>query len=551
QLQTQNVEDCFNDANNIFDENQIPSILVNSSGKKIIASHSYIPSMKWCLITEIEESEVLRPINKMFLFAILLMFSLLASVFVIAIIIGKKIASPIEKLKKSVEKITNGQIDARVAIDGNDEIGSLSRAIDSMTDSIKKSKSEIEEKVKEQTSSILERQKQMQDQQTAMVNILEDVEVEKKQNALERDKLGTILLGIGDAVMVLDTDRRIQLFNKTAENISGFTASEVIGKKCFEVLNFIYEDTGKQNTDFVDGALLHGSVVKMKNHTLLVRKDGNKVPVADSAAPLKSDSGQIIGCVVVFRDVEEEREIDRMKTEFVSVASHQLRTPLTGVKWHLEVMLDDATGLSPDQLDGLREAYDSNERMIKLVNDLLDVSRIETGRKFDIKKQPSDMIKIVESVIRDNIALAEKKKINIIKCADAPESFILQVDPDKVSQVFQNLISNAIKYSHDNSTVEIGCEHNEKDVVIYVKDSGIGIPEKDQKNIFGKFFRAENATSIQADGNGLGLYIAKSIVEAHGGKIWFESILEKGTTFYFTLPMNTPKSKKVDEDIKA
>lgn len=236
----------------------------------------------------------------------------------------------------------------------------------------------------------------------------------------------------------------------------------------------------------------------------------------------------------------EREQIEKMKSEFVSVASHQLRTPLTGIKWFAELMLRGRAGaISVDQKDFLTQIHDSNERMIKLVEDLLNVSRIETGTKFEIKKTPTDMAPMLDSLATDLVGLAEKHKVKIVRAENFPQTLMLSVDADKIRQVFGNLLSNAVKYSHEGGTVTIGLYPSSTDQITFsMSDTGLGIPEKAQSRMFEKFFRAENVQTQETDGTGLGLYIVKAIVEGHGGKIWFESKENVGTTFFVELPTN-------------
>ncbi len=234
----------------------------------------------------------------------------------------------------------------------------------------------------------------------------------------------------------------------------------------------------------------------------------------------------------------EREQIEKMKSEFVSVASHQLRTPLTGIKWFAELMLKGKAGkLSADQKDFLEQIYSSNDRMIKLVEDLLNVSRIDTGSKFEIKKAPKDVIEIINSLTSDLVGLAHQHEVQIQKSANVPTEFVLPIDADKIRQVFQNLLSNAVKYSKKGGKVMVDFKNSEGKVLITVQDTGLGIPQKQQSRMFEKFFRADNVQTAETDGTGLGLYIAKAIVEGHGGKIWFESKENIGTTFFVELPI--------------
>lgn len=233
-------------------------------------------------------------------------------------------------------------------------------------------------------------------------------------------------------------------------------------------------------------------------------------------------------------------EVDRMKSEFVSLASHQLRTPLTGIRWFTDLLLRDKAGpLSATQKDYIQQVSDSNLRLIKLVEDMLNVSHIETGDKFNIEKKPTDVVKIMDSLSNDLIALAHQHEVTITKAKSLPKELILNVDEQKIREVFQNLMSNAVKYSKNGGVVELGIMLPSDDknlTTLYVKDSGLGIPKNQQSRMFEKFFRADNVQSQETTGTGLGMYIAKAITEKHGGKMWFESEENKGSTFYISLP---------------
>lgn len=371
---------------------------------------------------------------------------------------------------------------------------------------------------------------------------MKEVKKYAEEIANDKNRIEAIIKGIGDGVFVINEDREIIIFNKTASEISGYPIEEALGKPYKEILNFRYEENNKINDEFVERVFSTGESQEMVNHTYLISKDGAHIPVADSAAPIKDSSGKITDCVVVFRDVSKEREVDKMKTEFVSVASHQLKTPLSGIKWMSDLLMEEKAGkLSKEQKEYINDIQFSNDRMIRLIDDLLNVSHIETGEKFNISKKKTNVVKLVEEVLMENMELAQKKKVRITKCENAPSRLMMNIDGEKIKEVFANLINNAIKYSKEGGEVEIGCDSKKNEKVFWIKDSGIGIPKKQQKEIFNKFFRADNAFTQETDGTGLGLYIAKSVIEAHGGKIWFESESNKGTTFFFSIPTATKK----------
>jgi len=384
-----------------------------------------------------------------------------------------------------------------------------------------------------------------------MLNILEDAEAEKEAAFLEKEKSNAILYSIGDGVFVVDKDLKIIMYNEISAQLSGFSITEAIGQKYDQVLKFIFEKDGTVNNQFINNALTTGKIQEMSNHTLLVRKDGSQLPVADSAAPIKNSAGVVTGCVVVFRDVTKEREIDKMKTEFVSVASHQLRTPLTAIRWILEELASGELGtLNGQQRDYLNQSLESSERMMNLVNDLLNVSRLETGR-LSVDPQPTDLIALIKGVIKEYQPIAQAK--NCVINFKTPKLKLKKINIDSVliRQVVTNFISNAIKYSAASRTgiVTVILKTNKREVIFAIQDNGVGISKINQSRIFEKFFRADNVIKMETEGSGLGLYISKMIVEISGGRLWFESTEGQGSVFYFSLPLSGSKKIKGEKGL--
>ncbi|MCF7819842.1 MAG: hypothetical protein K9M44_00020 [Candidatus Pacebacteria bacterium] len=243
------------------------------------------------------------------------------------------------------------------------------------------------------------------------------------------------------------------------------------------------------------------------------------------------------------------KKLDKLKDEFISIVSHQLRTPLTSIRWFTGIILNDKKNkLNKRQSQMLKQVEENNLSMIKLVDDLLDVSHIDTGRKFNINKENFKLDKIINSVISENSYLINKKNIKIINRL-SPDREVM-ADEGKFKQIWQNLIGNAIKYSPDNTTVILYEELKAKKIFFYVKDQGIGIPKEERKKLFNKFFRAKNAASEHVDGTGLGLYIAREIARAHSGDLKFKPDKNKGSIFYFYLPKDNIKSYKIKKSKK-
>lgn len=240
--------------------------------------------------------------------------------------------------------------------------------------------------------------------------------------------------------------------------------------------------------------------------------------------------------VELSRANERLRELDRTKSEFLSIAAHQLRTPLSAVKWVFGVLLEGHMGaLTPEQKSYLLKGEESNRRMVQLVDDLLTVTRIESG-KMDFRFFTLGMEDIIQNLIAEFTPRAAEQHIALHYTAALEKSAQVRVDPEKVRYVFDNLIENALRYTNTGGSIDITLKAGGDGYDVAVADNGIGIPEAAQKNIFSKFFRSENAVKKVTDGNGLGLYVAKAIIERHGGRIGFTSELGKGTTFMVHLP---------------
>ena len=372
----------------------------------------------------------------------------------------------------------------------------------------------------------------------AAQNVLEDLQSEKDKLAKAKVKDEAILASIGDGVIVVSSDKRIIVMNKMAEKLLGWEIKEAIGKFYDEVI--LLENEKGTFIPLEERPLAKafaGSTTTTTTTSVLYLLSKNKIkfPVAITVSPVILDN-KIIGAVEVFRDITKEQEIDKAKSEFVSLASHQLRTPLTTISWYTEMILNgDVGAVVPEQKKYLEEIYEGNKRMIELVNTLLDVSRIEMGT-FKAEPKKTDIIKLAESVLNEQKPKIEQKKLEIIEKFDRDVPIFL-IDSKLLRIVFQNLLANAIEYTSPEGKIEFAISfQSKKTILIKVSDTGYGIPKNQQDKIFTKLFRADNIREKAINGTGLGLYITKSVVLNLGGEIWFESKENKGTTFYVTLP---------------
>lgn len=234
---------------------------------------------------------------------------------------------------------------------------------------------------------------------------------------------------------------------------------------------------------------------------------------------------------------EREKIITQMKSEFISIAAHQLRTPLSAIKWTLRMMIDEDIGrITEEQKDFLQQGYETNEHMIRLVNDLLDVTRIEEGR-FGYNFSYIALEDLMRDIVKGFSATAQKKNISLDFIEPKEEILKVKIDPEKIKLAVENLLDNAINYTPSGGKVTASIEREKDFIRITIKDTGIGVPAHQKDRLFTKFFRGDNVIRMQTEGSGLGLFIAKNIVKRHGGKIWADSEQGKGSVFYFTIPI--------------
>lgn len=392
-------------------------------------------------------------------------------------------------------------------------------------------------KLKAKTKDLTQISKSQEETKKAMLNVMEDLGEAKAIIEIEKAKDEAILASIADAVLACDKSGIISLFNKTAEELTGISAEEAIGHDYHQVITVVKESDGKPGNDFIAEAITNKKTTKMTNHALLIRKDGAKVAVSESAAPIINTDGTTIGCVVIFHDSTREREIDKVKSEFVSLASHQLRTPLTTINWSSEKLLSGASGkLSQSQQKEVKEAYDASKKMVSLIDALLNVSRLEMGT-VSIEPELVNITEAASVCIKEFKPKISKKKL-ILQVKYDPSLTSFQTDPKLLNIILLNLLSNAVKYTPIGGKISLAFDKEKNNILITVIDSGIGIPQNQQNMIFTKLFRADNAQTIDPDGTGLGLYIVKAVTISLGGKISFESGEGKGTIFKVTLPLS-------------
>ncbi len=386
---------------------------------------------------------------------------------------------------------------------------------------IKKFREELEKKVEERT-------KELEDSRMALMNMLEDVEEARKKAEEERNKTLTIITNFSDGLLVFDKKRKLSLINPQAERFFEVKEKDVIGKPILELKAFPKLK--------ILAAFLKEDMKDVYRKELTVE---DNLILEISTLPLVSKEEEEKGVLVILHDISREKMVERIKTEFVSLAAHQLRTPISAIKWTLKMLLDGDLGkINPEQREFILKTYQSNERMIGLINDLLDVTRIEEGR-YLYKPVLTDFENVIQFVINASQEEIGRKKLTLEfkKTKIKPPKVV--VDVEKIKLVIQNLLDNAVKYTPSGGKIKISLRHNKdkKEIEFEIKDTGVGILKEQQSRIFSKFFRGANVMRMETEGSGLGLFISKNIIEAHGGRVWFESKEGEGATFYFTLPI--------------
>lgn len=350
-----------------------------------------------------------------------------------------------------------------------------------------------------------------------------------------------------DGVVITTTDRKIIYANPALEKMIGYQIAEIEGKNP-DFLSIAKTPHQLLSTMWEN---LHTGKPFISEEVIISKKDGKDLPVQLSMFAI-SDKDKPQFFVGTLEDITKRREVDRMKTEFISIASHQLNTPLSAMKWFLELLqLGKAGELSPKQNDFVQNIVDSNLRMIALVRSLLNISRIESGRII-IDPQLTNIRTLIDDVVKEVSPFITKKKQKVTIEIDDKLTKVM-LDPRLIRNVYLNLLTNSSKYSPEETEIHIQVSKQHDELVSHVIDHGYGIPKDDMDKIFTRFFRAANVVRLDADGSGLGMYLVKIVIESSGGKVWLKSEENKGTDVGFSLPLNGVPKKfgevSLDENV--
>ena len=361
---------------------------------------------------------------------------------------------------------------------------------------------------------------------TARRQMLDDFEL------LSRRTEG-ILNSAADGIFGLDDDGRATFANPAVLATTGYETAELVGNCVHDLLQHTHLDgVPYPFEDAPTHATLHDGIVREVAQDAFWRKDGTTFPVEYTVTPLRED-GRQSGAVVVFRDVSERHEVERLKDEFTSVVSHELRTPLTSIRGSLGLLTSGVFGSLPEKGQRMLDiAVANTDRLVRLINDILDIERIESGEVSMVRRSTSATALMTQAG-EMMVTLAEDAGVTL---SVDPVTAELWVDPDRITQTLTNLLANAIKFSPQGTTVSLRAERRREELLVSVADQGRGIPADRLDVIFERFKQVDSSDSRDKGGTGLGLPICRSIVHQHGGDIWVESTPGEGSTFFFTLP---------------
>lgn len=365
-----------------------------------------------------------------------------------------------------------------------------------------------------------------------LIRISKVLDRELYASTLEKLKLQTLVQTLVEGLITLDTSKKIALFNPAMVRLTSISEKEAIGKTCCELF---HASVCKEKCYFQSVMHFNQDVVDMEFE--IQKKDGSQIPVLTTVCLLRSEKKEVIGAIGVFKDIAKLKEVEKMKTDFVSMVTHELRSPLTviqGMSSKISENLEDfKRGKFPEAQPFLEAIQRNSGRLLDLVNDLLDLSKLEAHPQLFL--EDVEIAPLIQQCVFSMETLAKKKNIQMI-CELPARLPVLSLERNRIEQVFVNLLSNAIKFTPEKGKIICCVQEEETQIRCTVEDTGKGIPADSLEKIFDKFQQIHDVESRHKGGTGLGLAVVRTILEAHGGKVWAESELGKGSRFIFTLP---------------
>jgi PAS domain S-box-containing protein len=356
-----------------------------------------------------------------------------------------------------------------------------------------------------------------------------------QQVMAEKQQLDAIIEHSADGVMILDPELRILVFNRALGQMTGWPAERAIGRACYQVLAL--EKTSGEDLCGAEAAassFFTGDDPRVVEGEI-VRPSGSRIAVSVTYSPLYDEEGRLSYIIANVVDITRFREAEEMKSTFVSVVSHELKTPVSLIKGYADTLArEDANWDIATVREGLQVIGEESDRLNGLINNLLDASRIQAGG-FRIERGDVSIPRLAQKVVESFRPRTSEHHFVMDFPRDLP---VVSGDEERLRQVFDNLLNNAVKYAPDGGEIRIGGWSDGNSVTVYVADQGIGIPQEEQPKLFQRFYRVDSSLRRKTQGAGLGLYLCRSIIEAHGGRIWLRSEPARGTTVFFTLPLS-------------
>lgn len=428
---------------------------------------------------------------------------------ILAFLFTKNITDPISKMVEAVRHIESGDMTHTLTIPAEDELGELALSINQMAETLEERKNEIENYNK----------------------ILFD----------QKTKLETMFNFSADGIMTLDKDKKITSVNPVIVKWLNTNLINILGKYFYEVINY-QQDPGK----YKENEYKVKEIEPLSNITNYYPDASiNKIDLEISYSAIKIDNEAIISYVLILRDITKRKETEELRENFIATLTHDLRTPLLAGVHTLEYLLKGSFGeLTEKQKYITNQLIESNEGLLRMVNTLLDTYSYESG-KYSLVKREVNLNKLVDSCINELQSLAKDKNQTIL-FSSTDLQFMIIGDRQEIKRVITNILSNAIMHTEENGIIEFNITKQNNYAIVSIKDNGVGLSEKDQEKIFDRF--ARGGRTLRKIGTGLGLYLSKHIIEAHGGKIWLESKLNQGSIFYFSIPQSQKGLESLQDD---
>ncbi len=473
---------------------------VSETGKKVISTPRVIPVSAWAIIVEEPVSSVYSGVNSYIQLATIIGLSAIAFSIALSFFFRRQLTEPIKKLAEGARRFGRGEFDKQIELKSDDELSDLAETFNKMGKSINE--------------------------------LVGDLKTNNLSLLVEQTKLNNIISSVSDAVIALNNKGEIVSANPPAAKLISKTAKEIQSQKMTDLYRFKFDDKPFSPTLDKPGNY---------HYTDLTLHNGNEIFYLDLAVSVLSHKDSDVAVIITIRDLTKSRELDFMKLDFVAIAAHELRTPLTVVRGYLDLLNTEAIRkFTLNNLENLQKAVEGTDQLRDLINKLLNIARIERG-EMEIFIEKMNLTKLVKDSVRQHNPQSIQKEQRLTFKAASDKTIYVPADPSSITEVLNNLIGNAIKYTGKRGIITVELEANEIQAMVKVSDSGPGIPESLRDKLFTKFYRAERSLISGSRGTGLGLFISKTIIELQHGEIGLDSSDTNGSTFFFTLPIYDPE----------